>query len=280
MPESSENIYQKLAKVKKSVEVLEKNKSGYGYKYVSEDEILARITGIMDKQHLSLIPQIVPGTFKAEPYAYTKVSYSKETKTMVETPVNEIITQADMKFVWINNDDPSEFVVVPWAMVGHQADGSQGYGTALTYAYRYFLLKFFGIATTSDDPDEWRGKQAAAAEEEKQKALTEILDEFDERVRLYLAANPGKTEEVQKFSKKYIKSGKYKEIKNVALASVMQTKGRTFLLFPGLPWAELLETSNSIVVITTCIGGILGKGTERAQDMIDFMEHSKHSRSP
>lgn len=29
------NIYQKLARIRKQVEVIQKNKSGYGYKYVS-----------------------------------------------------------------------------------------------------------------------------------------------------------------------------------------------------------------------------------------------------
>ena len=43
------NIYQKLAKIRKQVEVIQKNKAGYGYKYVSEDEILARISTFMDK---------------------------------------------------------------------------------------------------------------------------------------------------------------------------------------------------------------------------------------
>lgn len=40
------NIYQKLARIRKQVEVIQKNKSGYGYKYVSEDEILAKNLGI------------------------------------------------------------------------------------------------------------------------------------------------------------------------------------------------------------------------------------------
>ena len=43
MTEQAMNIYQKLAKIRKQVEVIQKNKSGYNYKYVSEDEILARI---------------------------------------------------------------------------------------------------------------------------------------------------------------------------------------------------------------------------------------------
>ena len=37
------NIYQKLAKIRKNVEVLQKNKKGYGYTYVSEDTILANM---------------------------------------------------------------------------------------------------------------------------------------------------------------------------------------------------------------------------------------------
>lgn len=53
------NIYQKLAKIRKQVEVIQRNKSGYGYKYVSEDEILAKISGFMDKYSLSLIPSVI-----------------------------------------------------------------------------------------------------------------------------------------------------------------------------------------------------------------------------
>ena len=47
MSEQTANIYQKLAKVRKQVEVIRKNKSGYGYKYVTEDEILAKISVFM-----------------------------------------------------------------------------------------------------------------------------------------------------------------------------------------------------------------------------------------
>ncbi len=43
MAEQDMNIYQKLAKIRKQVEVIQRNKSGYGYKYVSEDEILAKM---------------------------------------------------------------------------------------------------------------------------------------------------------------------------------------------------------------------------------------------
>ena len=133
------NIYQRLAKVRKAVEVIEKNASGYGYKYVSEDEILAKVTGVMDKMHLTLIPSIVPGTFKVDPYVYEKTKLIKG-EPHVET-VSEIMTQSDMVFTWINDDNPEEKIEIPWAMVGHQADGSQGFGTA---------LGGFGSTDTSD----------------------------------------------------------------------------------------------------------------------------------
>lgn len=48
MAEQNLNIYQKLAKIRKQVEVIQRNKKGYGYTYVSEDEILAKISGFMD----------------------------------------------------------------------------------------------------------------------------------------------------------------------------------------------------------------------------------------
>ena len=57
MAEQDLNIYQRLAKIRKQVEVIKKNKSGCNYKYVSDDELLARISGLMDKYSLMLIPQ-------------------------------------------------------------------------------------------------------------------------------------------------------------------------------------------------------------------------------
>ena len=43
------NIYQKLARIRKQVEVIQKHKRGYGYTYVSEDEILAKVSGLRDQ---------------------------------------------------------------------------------------------------------------------------------------------------------------------------------------------------------------------------------------
>ena len=42
---------------------------------------------------------------------------------------------------------------VPFFAVGQQDDVSKAHGTALTYAERYFLMKFFNIPTDEDDAD-------------------------------------------------------------------------------------------------------------------------------
>lgn len=39
---SNMNLFEKISAIRKMVEALQKNKAGYGYRYVSEDEILAK----------------------------------------------------------------------------------------------------------------------------------------------------------------------------------------------------------------------------------------------
>lgn len=166
MADKSEmNIYQKLAAIRKTVSVLQKNRSGFGYKYVSEDEILAKVTAGMDRYGLSLIPRILTGTMDVSPYQYI----DKKGKQ-----ASEILVHADMVFRWINNENPDEFIDVPWAVVGQQADAAQAFGAGLTYTNRYFLMKYFQMATVDDDPDNYRKKKAAAGEDGDEDELKEV----------------------------------------------------------------------------------------------------------
>ena len=212
------NIYQKLAKIRKQVEVIQRNKKGYGYTYVSEDEILAKISGFMDKYSLSLIPSVIHSSAVVTPY-HTKKTKSTNKGEIYEENVNEVLVSADMVFTWVNNENPNERVDVPWILVGHQSDGSQSFGSGLSYAMRYFLLKFFNIATPDDDPDKWRSKQKAAGAAEDKMIAEEIIASFDTMVKEFLASNQDKTEEVKKFVAKYVKGGNYFAITESVLAS-------------------------------------------------------------
>lgn len=218
MAEQNLNIYQKLAKIRKQVEVIQKNKSGYGYKYVSEDELLAKISAFMDKYSLSLIPGIVHNSATVSPYC------SKKTKTtgkgeLYEENVNEVLVSADMVFTWVNNENPEEKVAVPWILVGHQSDGSQSFGSGLSYSMRYFLLKFFNVATPDDDPDKWRSKQKAAGAAEDKMIAEQIIQTVDEVIKGFLAENQNKADDVKKFVAKYVKGGNYFAISESVVAS-------------------------------------------------------------
>lgn len=212
------NVYQKLAQVRKTAEVIQKNADGYGYKYVTEDEILAKISGVMDKYGVSLIPEIVPGTFQVEPYCYVETKRTNKGESYDVTK-NELIVKSDMRFRWVNNDNPDECIIIPWAMTGHQSDGSQAMGTALTYAYRYFLLKFFGIATPQDDPDNWRSKQKEAEKSESKTIAEGIIDTFDTELRKYLSDHPDSNGEVKTFISRFAKAGNYRLITEPTLAA-------------------------------------------------------------
>ena len=198
------NIYQKLAKIRKPAEVIQKNARGYGYTYVSEDEILSKITGLMNKYGVSLVPRITPGTANVDPYCYTKTKSTKDGKVF-EEKVNEVMVKAEMTWTWVNNDNPEDCIVVPWALVASQADASQAFGSGLTYASRYFLLKYFNIATSDEDPDEYRRKQKESEAEEDRMIAEKIIEQVHELVTERLSANPDDKQKIITITKKYVK---------------------------------------------------------------------------
>lgn len=215
------NIYQKLARIRKQVEVIRKNKSGYGYKYVTEDEILARVSVFMDKYGLSLIPGINKESVRVSPYQYKKTKVTKS-GDIYEENVNEVLVSGDMTWTWVNNENPDERVEVNWAIVGQQGDASQAFGSGLTYSSRYFLLKYFSIATPDDDPDSYRSKQKTAEVEEDKMVAGKIIEMFDKELREYLDKNKDKTDEVKKFVSKYARGGNYLAITESTVAMKLQ----------------------------------------------------------
>ena len=217
MAEVNMNIYQKLAKIRKQVEVMKRDAKGFNYTYTTEESILAKVTVQMDKLHLSLIPSIVPESTVVIPYSVT------ETKTtskgdVYDKNVNEILVQSDMVWTWVNNDNPDERIEVPWAMVGQQSDASQAFGSGLTYSSRYFLLKYFNIATSDADPDAFRKKQKAAEAEEQKLRASEITATIDTYLKDHVYKKPEDRDAALEIVSKYIKSGNYLEIKDPILA--------------------------------------------------------------
>lgn len=225
------NLFEKLSKIRASVEVLQKNKKGFNYKYVSEDEILAKITANLKTYNVDFYPAISPGTTTAVPISYIKTKVLKDGKA-VEEHINETLVQSDMVYEWINLDNPEERYQVPWALVGQQADASQAFGSGLTYTSRYFLMKFFKCATSEDDPDNFRKKQREAEEENKGMVAGAIIEEVDKLIKSNITDDNKVTitDLVKSVAKN--KEGKptanYLEIKDPEMASALFDKLKEF----------------------------------------------------
>lgn len=149
------NLYQKLVEVRKSIDLFTKDTQGYGYRYVSGSQILSKIKSKLDELQILLIPVVLNQSHETFDY---KV-YDKETKK--EREKTDFIVTADMKYVWVNAENPEERIEIPWQTMGQQDDISKAFGSGLTYSERYFLLKFFGVPTDDEDPDarDTRGKK-------------------------------------------------------------------------------------------------------------------------
>ena len=223
-PASSEarqlNLYEKLAKIRANVKLLKKDASGFGYKYVTEENILTRIQDDMDEQNISLIPRVCPGTEECTFRDTTKWGIPKGEKTPREQNVYENIVSGEMTFTWVNNEDPEETIVVPWFFIGQQADASQAYGSALTYASRYFLLRYFNIAT-SDDPDELLKKRKEEEEKREKKILDDLIAQIGAAIQTAISADEKNKEKIGKIVEDKIGNRDYRKAKNTADAAAL-----------------------------------------------------------
>ena len=174
----SMNLHQKLFEIAKMCGVLRKEKAAYGYKYVEENAIQAALTAGLQKYGVILLHNIVPGTFSLTPHSYEK--FDKTTKA--NKTVTEFIVTAETTYTWINADNPDDKIEGTYAMVGMQEDPSMAFGSAETYCNRYYLLKMLQIATTEDDPDNWRAKQREAADIEAKEAERQLNAKIKEVV--------------------------------------------------------------------------------------------------
>ena len=133
------NLYQKLLHIQTKINGLGKDKSTYNYKYVTGDKVLGEIKPLMNELGLILKQEVISIENSRQDYSTAKGSKS------------EILSKVMMQFTWIDcatgEKDVNSFGA------NGQNDWEKGLGSALTYAERYFLLKYFHIATDEDDID-------------------------------------------------------------------------------------------------------------------------------
>ena len=167
------NLYEKLLAMQKDVDSVIKDGKNLSDKYdfASDEAILDRFRPMMDDHGLLLI---------------VRVTGSNIREGTTRSGTTRYFTELVLEMVW-HDVDSGEELVVPWYAQGVDLAGEKGVGKALTYAEKYFLLKFFHVPTKKDDPDrdnrtgsgekKQKGTQAAKENAEYyRKAIGVILD--------------------------------------------------------------------------------------------------------
>ena len=162
------NLFQKLHRIQQQVNGLGKDKKAFSYSYTTGEKILSEIKPLMNEMGLMLIPSITNTEL-------TRQDYQSKSGTKSENTV-----KLDMIMTWVDVES-GETLPIQWGAVG-QNDWDKGFGSALTYSERYFLLKFFHIATDKDDIDnpeirkQIEGKLSTAMSMEELGELWNLLD--------------------------------------------------------------------------------------------------------
>lgn len=139
------NIYEKIHAVMKSVEYLSKDdKVAFGntkYKAISEEKVTSTIRAKLVEQKLVIFP--------------VKQEHKRE----------GTLSTVDVTYRIVNCENPDESIEVVSSGTGADTQ-DKGVGKAMTYAYKYMLLRTFAIPT-GEDPDKIASAQIDAEEQER-----------------------------------------------------------------------------------------------------------------
>jgi len=134
------SLTEKLLEIQKRVRGLhKKERSSQGYTYVGSTQVLAAVRDAMDDVGVLLLVEVVEH----------------------ETQLAAMSTRSGgavhwvglrLKFTWVDAENPSDTLSCMWWSDGIDS-AEKGVGKALTYGEKYFLLKFFHIPTSDEDPD-------------------------------------------------------------------------------------------------------------------------------
>lgn len=172
---SAKNIYQRILAVMEEVSYVQKEDKRVNnqYRFVSHDSV----TSILHPQFVKHGIVVIP----------TVLSYKQD--------VNR--TEVELQVEFINADEPKDRISIK--SIGYGIDqGDKGPGKAVSYAYKYALLKTFCLET-GDDPE--RDPEAKKDEYVDEKGIQHILTVIGENTQLeelflemvgYASLTPGK----------------------------------------------------------------------------------------
>lgn len=134
------NIFEKINAVMKEIEYLTKDDQvSFGttkYKAISEEKVTTAVRNELVKQGIVIIP----------------VEQQSENKELIRTEKSvNMLTSVHVKYRIQNIEDSNDYIEVESNGTGVDTQ-DKGVGKAMTYAYKYMLLRTFAIPT-GEDPD-------------------------------------------------------------------------------------------------------------------------------
>lgn len=150
------NIFQKINEVMKNIEYLTKDdKVEFGttkYKAISEEKVTTAVREQLVKQGIVILP----------------IEQQSSNKELIRTEKSvNMLTEVHVRYRIQNIDDVNDYIEVESNGTGVDTQ-DKGVGKAMTYSYKYMLLRTFAIPT-GEDPD----KISSAETDEKMKTEVE-----------------------------------------------------------------------------------------------------------
>jgi len=135
------NLYQKLIEIRKQVPYLQKDASGYNFKYVSGSLLLGSIRPKMDELGVLL-------SFDIEDVTTEDVERSVKGKSVIVGR-----TKAKYIFTFTDAENPKD-TITKTIFTQILGDDVSDMGSLQSYSLRYFLLGFFNVPNDKEDPDQ------------------------------------------------------------------------------------------------------------------------------
>lgn len=152
-------LIEKLFEIEHEIEFIKKDTKGHNYTYASPSKVLGILRPLLKKYRVKLEQNIVDVKYdrifskpNAKGLLLTDEQTGKPASKQVRFDVYETLISMWFEMTWVNVDNPEDTRTVPFFAQGANGD-DKGVGSAMTYAERYFILKYFNIPTDDDDPD-------------------------------------------------------------------------------------------------------------------------------
>ena len=139
------NVHQKRIKVMEEITYIKKRRGGMAYSAASHDDVTEKVRGSCIRHGLDVYP------------------------CKIESNIDGYVSSCTMVVRIVNADDPQDSIEIPSFGIGMDKQ-DKGPGKAISYAYKYALLKAFNLPTgDQDDPDMAKASDYAGIEHEEKK---------------------------------------------------------------------------------------------------------------